>query len=289
MLLRVLKQLFVPGSFTFLLCALTAGTLLLFRRKDNGRAGRRVLTAVLALYWIWSTPVLAVPLIKLLTPNYPPVQSAAQAGGGNAIVVLGSGMDVYRSRGDMFEISPREDALRVMEAARVYRILDKPWVIVTGGLGTTRRTEAARMAEELQALGVPADRIVKEGQARNTHEHGVYVPPLLRARHALRPRHLASTHRPRAARVPQGWVGAHPIKPGALRRRDRRRRLFSAVEERPAGQRGAALRRRRDGVLLVQGVDLIHRFLVLGAGFWVLGGASISARDFLLRKKMTAS
>src|SRR5258707_6996805 len=162
MVLSILKRLCVPGSLTFFLCALALGTLLLYRKKDNGRVGRRAIAGVLVLYWMWSTPVLAVPLIKLLTPNYPPVQSQPQAGGANAIVVLGAGMEVYRSRGDMFEVSSREDALRVMEAARVYHVLDTPWVIVTGGLGTNRHTEGARMAGELEMLGVPSNRIVKE-------------------------------------------------------------------------------------------------------------------------------
>ena len=42
------------------------------------------------------------------------------------------------------------------------------------------------MAEELKALGVPADRIVIESRAENTHEHAIYVPPLLRERHVTR-------------------------------------------------------------------------------------------------------
>lgn len=91
-------------------------------------------------------------------------------------------MDTYRSRGDVFDTSPREDALRMMEAARMYRVLDRPWVIVTGGVGSERHTDAERMAEELKAMGVPEDRIVKEVKATNTHEHAMYVPPLLRER-----------------------------------------------------------------------------------------------------------
>jgi uncharacterized SAM-binding protein YcdF (DUF218 family) len=183
---NVLKELLVPGTLAFLFAALTCGTFLLYRKKDNGRAGRRLISIVLALYWIWSTPVLAVPLLNLLTPAYPPVESRTQAAGANAIVVLGAGLSVFRSRGDMLEISTREDALRVMEGARVYRVLDQPWVIVTGGLGSTRQTEAAHMAAELQSLGVPADRIVIEGQARNTHEHGLYVTTLLHERQTKR-------------------------------------------------------------------------------------------------------
>jgi uncharacterized SAM-binding protein YcdF (DUF218 family) len=184
--LSLLKDLPVPGSLSFFLIVLALGVGLLYRRKDGGRAGRHVLSVVVALYWIWSTPVLASVFVNLLTPDYPPVQSRAQAGGADAIVVLGAGVDVFRSRGDAFDVSPREDALRIMEAARVYRALDKPWVVVTGGLGTSRQTEAARMAEELVTLGVPAERIVSEPRAENTHEHAIYVPPLLRERQVTR-------------------------------------------------------------------------------------------------------
>jgi uncharacterized SAM-binding protein YcdF (DUF218 family) len=184
--LSLLKEFLVPGSLSFFLFALTIGVCLLYRRKDGGRAGRHLLSAVVALYWIWSTPVLAIRFVNLLTPDYPPVQSRAQAGGADAVVVLGAGLDVFRSRGDQIEVSTREDALRILEAARVYRVLDTPWVIVTGGLGSDRQTEAALMAEELKAIGVPADRIVVEPRAENTHEHGIYVPPLLRERHVTR-------------------------------------------------------------------------------------------------------
>jgi uncharacterized SAM-binding protein YcdF (DUF218 family) len=177
------RDLLVPGSVPFFLLALLFGTFLLYRRKDGGRTGRLWITAVVGLYWILSTPVTASALIRLLTPGYPPLQTRAEARGATAVVVLGAGMDVYHSRGDVFEASPREDALRMMEAARVYRVLDRPLVIVTGGGGSARQTEAARMASELEAMGVPADRIIQEARATNTHGHATYVPPLLRNRH----------------------------------------------------------------------------------------------------------
>jgi uncharacterized SAM-binding protein YcdF (DUF218 family) len=175
----VLRELPVPGSYSFFLLALIFGTLLLHRRKDGGRAGRFVITATVLFYWIASTPITALALVRMLSTDYPPVQMPAQARGASAIVVLGAGMETYRSRGDMFETSSREDALRVMEAARVYRLLDRPWVIVTGGVGSERHTDAERMAGELKALGVPEDRIVQERKSTSTHDHGLYVPPLL--------------------------------------------------------------------------------------------------------------
>ena len=96
-----------------------------------------------------------------------------------ACMVLGAGMEVYYSHGDQFEVSTPEDALRMMEGARVYRLLDHPLVIVSGGFGSGRHTEAARMATELEAMGVPADRIIEESKSANTHDHGRFIPSVL--------------------------------------------------------------------------------------------------------------
>jgi uncharacterized SAM-binding protein YcdF (DUF218 family) len=181
----ILKGL-LPGSFRFLLIALIFGTLLLYRGKDGGRAGRWWMTAVVLLYWILSTPATAVMLIRVFTSAYPPLESRAQAPGATAVVVLGAGMDVYLSRGDQFEAATRENALRMMEASRVYRVLDHPFVIVTGGAVSRRETEAALMASELETMGVPAERIVQEGRATSTHDHARYVRPLLADRHVGR-------------------------------------------------------------------------------------------------------
>jgi uncharacterized SAM-binding protein YcdF (DUF218 family) len=175
----VLKDSFVPGTPVFLLLAATVGTLLLYRKTSNGRAGRRLLTLLVLLYWILSTPITAVPLVRALTANYPPVQSAAEARGATAIVVLGGGMETYRSRGVALQAGTREHSLRVLEAARVYPLLDRPWVITTGSLAPDSVTEAALMGRSLTLLGVPADRLLEEGKSRNTRDHTTYVPPML--------------------------------------------------------------------------------------------------------------
>jgi uncharacterized SAM-binding protein YcdF (DUF218 family) len=178
-----LKELCVPGSAPFLIFSLIFGTLLLYRRKDGGRAGRLWMTGLALFYWIASTPATSSALIRLLTSDYPPVETRAQARGAAAVVVLGAGMELYHSRGDQFAASVREDALRMMEASRVYHVLDRPFVIVTGAYGSERFGEAERMAAELEAMGVPADRIVQEAKATNTFDHARYVPPLLQELH----------------------------------------------------------------------------------------------------------
>ena len=177
----ILKNAFVPGTPVFFLLAASVGTLLLYTKRHSGGAGRLLLTALVAFYWILSTPVLAVPLIRVLSPEHPPVRTAADARGATAIVVLGGGMETYRSRGAELQAGSREHSLRALEAARVYHLLDRPWVIVTGSLGP-QRSEAPYMARSLQLFDVPGDRVVEEGQSRNTHDHTVYVPPILAAR-----------------------------------------------------------------------------------------------------------
>jgi uncharacterized SAM-binding protein YcdF (DUF218 family) len=181
-----LKELFLPGSVVFFLLAATAGTLLLYRKTHNGRAGRRLLTALVVSYWILSTPASAVMLIRLLTPDYPPVQTPADTRGASAIVVLGGGMDTYRSRGAVIQAGSREHSLRALEAARVYHLLDRPWVIVSGSLAPEAVNEATHMARSLARLGVPTDRVVEEGQSRNTRDHTAYVPSILAARGVTR-------------------------------------------------------------------------------------------------------
>lgn len=179
-----LKDLFVPGSFPFLLLALVPGMLLLFRKKDGGRAGKVWVACLVFLYWALSTPVTAVALVHLSTPVVQPVMSQADARGATAIVVLGAGMGVHQSRGGEFGVPTREGSLRVLEAARLHRLLDGAPIIATGGLGSAQYSEAGMIAHQLEQLGVPPDKIIKEEKATNTRDHALLVPPILKA-HAI--------------------------------------------------------------------------------------------------------
>jgi uncharacterized SAM-binding protein YcdF (DUF218 family) len=181
-----LKEVFAPGSVTFLILALLPGVLLLFRKKDSGRAGRLWIASLALAYWVLSTPMTALALVGLVTPDIPPVMSKADARGATAIVVLGAGTDVHRSRGRAYGTPTREGTLRVLEAARVYHLLGGVPIVATGGKGASQYSEASLMARQLEELGVPADRIIKEEQSTNTRDHAIFVPPLLK-QHGLGP------------------------------------------------------------------------------------------------------
>ena len=177
-----MKNLLVPGSLPFLLIALIPGVLMMFRGKNGGRAGKIWVTCLVLSYWLLSTPIAAMAIVDWLTPNVAPVMSKADARGATAIVLLGSGMDVSRSRGASYGAPTREGSLRVLEAARVYRLLGGVPIVATGGLGSSQYSEAGMMAHQLEQLGVPPDKIIKEERATRTREHAIFVPPILKER-----------------------------------------------------------------------------------------------------------
>jgi len=161
---------------------LVPGVLLLFRKKDSGRLGKLWIGVLLASYWILSTPITAIALLDALAPDVPPIMSKEDARGATAIVVLSAGMQIARSHDDMVSAPSLEGWLRVMEAARVYRVLGGVPIIATGGLGSRQYSEAGLMAHQLSELGVPADSIIKEEKARNTRDHALLVQPILKER-----------------------------------------------------------------------------------------------------------
>jgi uncharacterized SAM-binding protein YcdF (DUF218 family) len=206
-----LKEFLIPGSITFLLLSLVPGVLLAFRKRDGGRAGKIWITCLVLLYWALSTPIIAVAFVALLTPHVPPVMSKADARGATAIVVLGAGMDVHRSRGASYGAPTREGSLRVLEAARLHRLLGGVPIIATGGHGTAAYSEAGLMAHQLEQLGVPADHIIKEEKSTNTRDHAMFVPPLLQERGIERFVLITSQQHIARALAAFRAVGASPV------------------------------------------------------------------------------
>jgi uncharacterized SAM-binding protein YcdF (DUF218 family) len=151
-----LTDLLMPGSAAVLLLSLVPGVLLLFRGKDGGRLGKIWITLLVLLYWVLSAPVTAVGLVNLFSPEVRPLLAKADAHGATAIVLLGAGMDVHRSRGQSYGAPTREGSLRVLEAARLHRVLGGVPIVATGGKGSSQYTEAGLMAHQLQLLGLLA-------------------------------------------------------------------------------------------------------------------------------------
>jgi uncharacterized SAM-binding protein YcdF (DUF218 family)/lysophospholipase L1-like esterase len=102
--------------------------------------------------------------------------SAAPA---DAIVVLGGGV--------IGDCVPNLNSMRrTVRAARLFRDGRAPLLVITGGQAGGLCPVADGMREFARELGVPADRIVVERQARSTWENGELTAPLLRERQVHR-------------------------------------------------------------------------------------------------------
>ena len=166
------------------LLALMVGVGLLYTRGRKGW-GRLWLTGVVLVLWILSTPVVSSWLASRMSAGFTQLTRFEPRQSTSALVVLGGGAHRYHSRGREIDVLSRDTLLRVLEAARVYPLMNDPWVVVSGGVvrGWSSSTpEADLMRDQLISLGIPADRILLDVRSRNTHDHAIYVPELLRPR-----------------------------------------------------------------------------------------------------------
>jgi uncharacterized SAM-binding protein YcdF (DUF218 family) len=121
----------------------------------------------------------------------------------DAILVLSGGIHAARPPRPTVEVSEAGD--RVLYGAELFRRGRAPQVICTGhvGPGTVgRRPEALDMAELMEMIGIPREKILLETEARNTHEHAVNLCPMFRERQITRVLLVTSAiHMPRSLGV----------------------------------------------------------------------------------------
>ena len=122
-MLDFLKANLRPSEIACVLTLLTPGIALLFAPL-LARWGRRWLAGVLAFYLLLSTPAGAGLLARTLTGQYRPLQSAAEAQGAQVVVVLGSGSINVRAGGRQLSSVNIEASLRILEAARLFDVLN---------------------------------------------------------------------------------------------------------------------------------------------------------------------
>jgi len=110
-------------------------------------------------------------------------------------------------------------AARILEAFRVYKLVDPSWIISSGGSSTSlavAEPESIVMRDVLVRLGVPESRILLESASRDTHREAVLIAPTLRS---LNVEHLilvtSEVHMRRSigAFRAQGWSAVPAIAP----------------------------------------------------------------------------
>lgn len=174
----------LPGSISFLIAAFIVGIVLIWRPKTK-RFGLRWLICLLLMYMVFSIPATARWMAQPLEWGFHPLESKEDARNAQAIVVLDGGTGRFRNQTDLIEIPLDISVLRALEAIRVYRLLDRPLVIVSGGdesSGQSFSPEASVLRNQIINGGVPSDRVLLDSSSINTHAHAVNIVRMLKER-----------------------------------------------------------------------------------------------------------
>jgi uncharacterized SAM-binding protein YcdF (DUF218 family) len=183
----IVKANLVPGSVSLLLFGAGLGVLLLYVPPLR-RAGRIWLTALVATYWVLALPVFSDWMQRRGEREAPRVLRPGDARGATAVVVLGNGAVTWNDGERYVPTLNRRSAYNALEGARLYALLGDPLVVASGGIvnpAAQRASEADLLGRELERLGVPAARIVREDRSTNTFEQAVNVRPLVAGHQAI--------------------------------------------------------------------------------------------------------
>ena len=200
--LTVLKESARLSSVTFWFAAVLLG--LGIAGWPRTRAwSRRYFLALFAFLWLASTPAVSTAVASLMDGGYRPLARADDARGADTIVVLGGGATTFHFGGLSLNQPSVGTAFRVIEGARVYALLNRPLVVLSGGIAVKRTAvagpESEAMRDAMLRLGVPADHLVLESGSRTTREQALAIRRLFEGREQ-RPFVLVTspTHMPRS-------------------------------------------------------------------------------------------
>jgi uncharacterized SAM-binding protein YcdF (DUF218 family) len=151
--------------------------------RPGSRPARRTLFAAALFYGVVSTFGVSYAAGRLLVRGFEPLKRSDVPAGRAAVVVLGSGSVTVRDwDGREYSTVDYSAAARVLEASRVYQLVDPAVVVASGGKVHPSDTDAATgvtMHDALVRLGIPAGRLVLESRSRNTHEEATVVAAML--------------------------------------------------------------------------------------------------------------
>lgn len=175
----MIGYVFSVGGFAI---AATLATLwLLARPADRRRVW--LLAAVIIFYTLASVRAVSWILSRPLVAPYHQF-TKGEAADGTPIVLLGSASFTVHGheRQGGIGVLDLAGAARVLEAARVHRLLGGSTIFSSGGAADGVDTEpaAVTMRTALVQLGVAPAKIVLESLSENTHDEAVLLAPMLR-------------------------------------------------------------------------------------------------------------
>lgn len=185
-IITFVKKMLIPGSLTFLTLGLGVDVVLLLSGSDAARLGRAWLAVLVAGYWLLSLPVVAATLIGRLQRQYGTIQAPSEAKGAQVLVVIGNGSVTYAAGDLVVDQLTRRTVFCVFEAARLYRLIEPAWIIVSGGPASPlarARPESELMRDQLVNFEVAPDRILLDSSSRTTREQAANIADIIEQRH----------------------------------------------------------------------------------------------------------
>jgi uncharacterized SAM-binding protein YcdF (DUF218 family) len=158
-------------------------------RRPLSRRPWGLLVAALAVFYLATTPMGANLLMFPLAHGLAQIRTRDEAKGADTVVILSGGVETIRAGGVVLTQLTTASTLRVLEAARVYKLIGARLVIVSGGIADERvelEPESRHMSEALVAAGVPAANIALDVLAKDTYDHPRTIRPILEAQHVRR-------------------------------------------------------------------------------------------------------
>jgi uncharacterized SAM-binding protein YcdF (DUF218 family) len=157
-----------------------------WRRRPDSRRPWQVFVAAIVVFYLLTTPLGANLLVFSLSGGMKPIQTREEARGADTVVILSGGVETIRAGGVVLTQLSTASTLRVLEAARVYKLIGGRLVVISGGIADQRaelEPESTHMADALAAAGVPAANIALDVTARDTYDHPRTIRPILEAHH----------------------------------------------------------------------------------------------------------
>src|SRR5262245_4912675 len=150
--------------------------------KPQSRGAKRFALAIAAFYLLSSIYTVPAGIARLLAFEYAPLERVDGPPEKTAIAVLGAGSELVFGWDGRLSVANPVAGARVLEAWRIYRILQPRWIISSGGHYSPidqGEPSSVNMRDLLVGLGVPRDRIVLESRSRNTREEAVAIAEMV--------------------------------------------------------------------------------------------------------------